>query len=414
MQIEAVPKRTSKLIMVTSENNNKYYEMREEDDGMFTASYGRVGSRGSVRRYPMKDWNKKYREKVRKGYRDVTPLFAARRPEPALRIEDPAVKRLIDTLTQCADRAIHRNYTVTAAQVTRRQVDEAQALLDELAGQAGLGMDVPLFNARLLELYTVIPRRMGDVRTHLVDTIRDAEAVTALRDRLGQEQDVLDVMAGQVQVNEQSSRAKGEPQTLLEALGLTIRPVEAPSERKRVERMMGDAASLLRRAYHVENTRTRKAFEQRLSGASNPAAALLWHGSRNENWLSILERGLTLRPAHAVITGKMFGYGLYFADRFQKSLNYTSLRGSCWSGGSDHRAFMALYDVHVGRQLKVRTYAPWCAELTADNLEKRSGRLRKPYDSVLGKRGLMLQNNEYIVYDEAQCTVRYLLEIERA
>jgi poly [ADP-ribose] polymerase len=217
-----------------------------------------------------------------------------------------------------------------------------------------------------------------------------------------------------VQVNEQAGRTHGELQTLLESLGLNISPVEEPAERTRLENLMGDSAPLLRQAFHVENVRTRRAYERRLAETASPTASLLWHGSRNENWLSILERGLTLRPAHAVITGKMFGYGLYFADRFQKSLNYTSLRGSCWSGGSDHRAFMALYDVHVGRQLKVRTYASWCAELTAKNLTKRTGILRKPYDSVMGKRGLMLQNNEYIVYDEAQCTVRYLLEVAHA
>ncbi len=38
-------KRTSKLIMVTVDNNNQFYEMTENSDGNFTASYGRVGSK---------------------------------------------------------------------------------------------------------------------------------------------------------------------------------------------------------------------------------------------------------------------------------------------------------------------------------------------------------------------------------
>jgi len=38
---------------------------------------------------------------------------------------------------------------------------------------------------------------------------------------------------------------------------------------------------------------------------------LFWHGSRNENWWSIINTGLVLRPTNAVITGKMFGYGIY-------------------------------------------------------------------------------------------------------
>ena len=33
----------SKLIMVTTQNNNKYYEMKEQGDGTFIVYYGRVG-----------------------------------------------------------------------------------------------------------------------------------------------------------------------------------------------------------------------------------------------------------------------------------------------------------------------------------------------------------------------------------
>ena len=31
----------------------------------------------------------------------------------------------------------------------------------------------------------------------------------------------------------------------------------------------------------------------------------------------------------------MFGHGLYFAPRAKKSIGYTSLNGSYWSGGMD-------------------------------------------------------------------------------
>ncbi|MEY4936237.1 MAG: hypothetical protein RIS64_2596 [Bacteroidota bacterium] len=39
-------RRVAKLIMVSPNNNNKFYEMNENDNGTFTVNYGRVGSRG--------------------------------------------------------------------------------------------------------------------------------------------------------------------------------------------------------------------------------------------------------------------------------------------------------------------------------------------------------------------------------
>jgi len=119
--------------------------------------------------------------------------------------------------------------------------------------------------------------------------------------------------------------------------------------------------------------------------------------------------GLVLRPANAIITGKMFGYGLYFADKFRKSLNYSSLWGSYWSGGQSNKAYLALYDVHLGHSLKIKKHQGWCSQLTAEKLKVKGGK----YNSVFAQGGADLINNEYIVYHQSQCTVRYLVEIIR-
>jgi len=67
--------KTAKLVMVTATNNNKYYEMRQISDDTFSVSYGRVGQGAAINEYSMYQWESKYREKVRKGYKDVTHLF---------------------------------------------------------------------------------------------------------------------------------------------------------------------------------------------------------------------------------------------------------------------------------------------------------------------------------------------------
>lgn len=170
---------------------------------------------------------------------------------------------------------------------------------------------------------------------------------------------------------------------------------------------MGDDKSKFSRAFQFSNSHTHLTFNQFVGKADNKKTQLFWHGSRNENWFSILKTGLVLRPANAVITGKMFGYGLYFADKCRKSLNYSSLRGSYWSGGNANKAYLAIYEVHTGNQLKIKTHEPFCGLLTEQRLKDKG----KHYDSVFAEGGADLINNEYIVYNEKQCTVKYLVEV---
>ena len=62
--------RYARLLCISDANHNKYYDMRECPDGTFEARYGRVGAAAQVRTYPMRSWEAKRGEKLRKGYRD--------------------------------------------------------------------------------------------------------------------------------------------------------------------------------------------------------------------------------------------------------------------------------------------------------------------------------------------------------
>jgi poly [ADP-ribose] polymerase len=143
-----------------------------------------------------------------------------------------------------------------------------------------------------------------------------------------------------------------------------------------------------------------------MSKVDNKKCELFFHGSRNENWLSILENGLLLRPSNVVISGKMFGYGTYFADKAQKSLGYTSSRGSYWARGSSNEAFMALFEVHLGNSLEVDAFESWCSRLDESSLKKKGN-----YDSVFAKAGKSLRNNEFIVYNQNQANIKYLVQL---
>jgi poly [ADP-ribose] polymerase len=117
-----------------------------------------------------------------------------------------------------------------------------------------------------------------------------------------------------------------------------------------------------------------------------------------------MQTGLLIRPSGAVHTGSMFGDGIYFADKAQKSIGYSSLSGSHWTKGNENRAFLALFDVHVGNQKK--SYIIRLVVIVYLIVSLKDG-----FDSVFAKGGADLRNNEFIVYNGAQCTVSHLIEI---
>ena len=327
--------RTVKLIMVTSDNNNKFYEMKENSDGTFKVSYGRVGGTPAYQTYPVREWEKKYREKVNKGYKDQTHLFVDSEDEIELAdVDNPAVQEFINLLMQYARKSVSANYNVTAEQVTKKQVEEAQRLLDNVVSKIKVGMDLKEFNDGLLRLFAVIPRKMGNVKDHLIQSAATKEEVNAIEKVLADEQATLDVMRGQVDINarkKEATEGKKEKINILQTMGLEVEPVTDKEIIEMIKDKMQEEAGKFYRAFKVKNHKSQKAYEEWLTAKPNKKEELFWHGSRNENWISIMETGLVLRPANAVITGKMFGYGLYFADKFRKSLNYSSLSGSYWT-----------------------------------------------------------------------------------
>ncbi len=400
--------RKAKLIMVTVNNNNKFYDMAENADGTFTATYGRVGTYGTARTYGIDLWDSKKKEKIRKGYTDTTHLFStAKAITDFLAIQDKKVAALMEDLNRYAKQSVYKNYNISSKEVTLQQIKEAQAILDKLSKKVKRRLDAEAFNEKLMGLYTIIPRRMTNVKAHLINPPRSNKELQEIRTKLADEQATLDVMRGQVELNNEKAEQQAKPKTLLESFGLQIEALEDKKLIKEIKKMMGDRSDNFVRAYKVINLKTQKAFDAHLESCKDKTTQLFWHGSRNENWLSILKSGLVLRPANAIINGKMFGYGLYFADRFSKSLNYSSLAGSYWSGGTAGKGFLALYDTHVGKQLKVKRHDSWCSELSYKNLKKKGAK----YDSVFAKGGVDLINNEYIVYKQEQCTVRYIVEV---
>jgi poly [ADP-ribose] polymerase len=271
--------------------------------------------------------------------------------------------------------------------------------------------EVAPINKLLIELFQVIPRKMKNVNDYLFmggPILDTKEELAEAQKLISKEQDTLDVMAGQVSTNSKLDIKNSKPneKNILESMGLIIE--EAPqSDIPIILDLMGQNKNQFVKAFIVNNLKTQKLFDKNILNAQNKTVDVFWHGSRNENWWSILDTGWKLRPSNAIINGKMFGHGIYWANKFQKSLGYTSYRGSYWARGSSDRAYLSLAAVHIGDQLKIKRHESWCYDLNWNNLRKRGN-----YDSLYALGGADLRNDEFIVYQEPQCTIKYLIEVK--
>ena len=400
--------RPTYLIMVTTANNNKYYNCFPEGD-QFRVEYGRVDATKTTRYYPIAKWNSQIQSKLKKGYQDVTDLkkdlveeVSSTNPEsPYQEIENEAVRMIVDKLQRLARETIQKNYTVKASAVTQDMVDAAQKIIDILANASST---IDEFNKTLLELFTVIPRKMGNVRDYLANDTSDFAKI------ISKEQDLLDVMRGQIYVKSEDEPVESvekKQQTILEEFGLQME--EATSDDiALIKTLMKESADKFKKAWRVTNVKTQKCFDKFVADNDIKDTKLLFHGSRSENFWSIIKNGLVLRPTNAVITGKMFGYGCYYAPKCAKSIGYTSLSGSYWARGGNNTAYMALFDVAYGVPYDVYNFDSKYYNLNYEKLQQF-----KPGANCLhahADKG-MLRNDEIVVYKEDQMTIKYLIEI---
>ena len=398
------------LVMVSESNNNKFYRMLPSADGSsFTVEYGRIGSSQQTRQYPMWEWNKKYNEKLRKGYVDQTDLMEdliSVVKDKSVKSEykeivDKAIAEIVNRLMSMARQKVQQNYKVESNQVTQAMINKAQEIINRLLTRD----NVNDFNKDLLELFAVIPRRMSNVNDYLSNKVDDFAKI------IKDEQDLLDVMRGQVITHkvEEPEEIDNVPlhnETILEAMGLTFESVN-DEEIDMIKSKLGDCKDKFYQAWRVINSKTQKRFNDFVSKENIKDTRLFWHGSRNENWWSIINTGLVLRPTNVVITGKMFGYGTYYSPKARKSLGYTSLSGSYWARGNSNSAFMALMDVAYGTPYDVYSFDSKYSNFNYDALQKAC----PGANSLHAHAGTMLRNDEVIVYKEEQSTIKYLVEL---
>jgi poly [ADP-ribose] polymerase len=354
-------------------------------------------------------WDSTLRSKLKKGYVDQSRLVAKtivkeKKKKEYLDIPNTVIASIVSRLQSMARQAIADNYTISSNKVTQVMIDEAQLTLNNLIDAD----TIELFNEILVELFKIIPRKMKKVKDNLAKDISDFGNI------IQKEQDLLDVMKGQVSTEsiikeDDEDTTEEEPisnQTILDVMGLQFEEI-TQEEKELIKKNLGSIKDKFYQAWKIINVKTQEKYDIYIKDNKIKNTKLLWHGSRNENWWNIINTGLVLRPS-AVVTGKMFGYGIYFAPKAQKSLGYTSLHGSYWAGGNSNSAFMSLYDVAYGKPYNVHSFDSKYQNFNYEQLQKNC----VGANCLHAHEGNMLRNDEIIVYKEDQITIKYLVELK--
>jgi poly [ADP-ribose] polymerase len=300
---------------------------------------------------------------------------------------------LIANLQSYADKTIKNNYQIV--NVTQQMIDEAQTKINALNTQ-----DLRSFNNTLLQIFSIIPRKMKKVQENLASSKNDFNAI------IQREQDLLDILATQLAT--QKKKVSNNNKTILEAFGLEIKEHDDELEKK-VKSMLGEISDKYINCWYVKNEKTQERYDKHLASQKgiHKTEELFWHGSRNENWMSILTKGMMIRPTGAVYTGSMFGDGIYMANKARKSYGYTSSSNAYWVRGSAKKVYMAIFSVNVGKYHNVYEHTSECYNFSKDYLKNKGN-----YDSVFAHAGRSLHNDEIIAYDDAQITIHAIVELK--
>lgn len=322
----------------------------------------------------------------------------------------PTVRKIVDQFYFEAGQALTQkvNVQITAdgfetplGVLTLGQVKSGRDILSDLRYQIQQHNESKI-RQFTSDFYTAIPHRIGrtkkDMEASIIDTIPKTDEI----------EETLQLMEDMLNIQQSGGAqlfTKDEVDHKYEALQTDIEFVD-PNDQvfKRLVHYVRESQS----KHHNVNLEVKSIFRMARKGehaSFNPRkldnVRELFHGTRSANMIGILTRGLLLSnmaSRHgAIVTGKMFGNGIYTASSSSKSSQYCGL----FNGGNRSRdAFMFICGTALGREKHYEDAQPYLNEAPPG------------YDSVVGIPGRSLIHHEYIVYSPKQIELRYIVNFE--
>lgn len=406
-------KKYTMLVMANAaDNNNKFYELKLEDNDEVIIRYGRVGNAGVTesKGFGEATFDKVANAKRKKGYRDVEIMTTS--------TATGAPSTSTNNITEIAKRDLAKNNPVLSALIEKL----AKINRHQLIGASGGNIDIVNGQVKTalgvlvtLDSVTKAKDKLVELNDYVGKSDLGSDYVNALQDYLTLVPQKIQAKRGWDQNFFSEFTTFPNQNALLEQIELSIKnyvppTVDATEAAKKEERLFGYSLELLedgkkfdeinkfytssinknhasrnyklRKVYLLQNDdkfNKYKEYEAKLGNVMR-----LFHGTRACNVLSIMKRGLFCPPltgGNYTIAGRMFSNGTYFAPSASKSLNYST---PYWTGGTKEldEVFMFIANVSCGK-----TYTP----------RGPINHIPAGYDSVHAKAGVSSVINDEIV-----------------
>lgn len=394
-------------------NAYKFYRLTPLGSDVI-ASYGRMGTRKGELfgersyTYPISMFWVKYYEKVTKGYVDRSNIYLnapgdstrgndGKEPGRKEKVNGVSVN-LFEKLTAFAKKAVREaKVSIPITDAIISYVKDNIKTLNRIAEDISLDepASVSRFNEVVLDIVAALQRpvQTGDgsgVKRLLAGGRNDFRRI------IERESDLVSAMEGTGHGYTGNSQGFGR-------YGIEVYIATDKQRGEVIAKLSDSLKGKVKNVYRVIDNRQKSRFNDYMEKNNITKVKRFWHGSRNENWASIIINSLQLNP-NAVITGKMFGQGIYFAPSSMKSWNYTSYRGTSWANGSSDTAYMALFATAYGRPFDVDTWS--------SVTDYRSATHKNGCDCLHAHAGTSLRNDEIVFYDERAVLLQYLVEFE--
>lgn len=392
------------LTCVNPEKNSyKFYKL-EKFGTKVRASYGRMGvQKGELFGersfdYPLSMFYVKLYEKLSKGYINRTELYLTgnKVEKKAKTANNTANNRSNISMELFAKLAAYAKKAVSKAEVkvpiTPEIIEASRQLIYSMMRSA----TVKEFNENLLELVSILQRpvRTGDgmgVKELMASSESDFKRI------IQRETDLLQAMEGSEGI------VPSDMHQDFSDFGIEIYEANEKQKNQVMSCLSDQLKGKVHKIYRAIPSKQQKIFNDYLKDNHITSVKQLWHGSRNQNWMSIIRNSLSLNP-DAIITGKMFGNGIYFAPSSKKSWNYTSYSGAMYTKGKENTAYMGLYAVAYGKPYDVHEWKAGTDYLRETN--------QAGCNCLHAHAGKSLVNDEIVFYKESAMVLNYIVEFK--
>ncbi|KNC51314.1 poly synthetase 2 [Thecamonas trahens ATCC 50062] len=339
-------------------------------------------------------------------------------PSCGLPLSVQAVVEMICDLNSTTSRVMSMDYDANKlplGKLKKSHVRKGRAKLKEIEDELNGPGRRHVLTDLSSNFYTLVPHVFGMRRPPVIDSIDMLKTKIQLMDALS------DIQATTKSLKSVATSSGLHPITArYNMLQTTMAPVAPGSDVDTMIRMYAkNTHAPTHKRYSLE---VLDILEVERAGASARYAphgalanrTLLWHGTRMSNMVGILRQ--------APVTGYMFGKGIYGTDMVSKAAQY------CWATKTADVGLLVLAEFALGTSYKARAAEPLDGPPPGTHSTHGEGKTRtnpkhvfkmsngvrvplgKPVPARLDTDSSLLYD-EFVVYDESQVIIRYLVKV---